>query len=79
MAGRLQPWKRQHLLIEAVAALRRRGRSVHGLVVGGDAYRLSPAYAESLPRLAAKLVVEAKHPRDESGARTSRSRGRTRR
>jgi glycosyltransferase involved in cell wall biosynthesis len=58
VAGRLQPWKRQHLLIEAVAALRRRGRSVHGLVVGGDAYRLSPAYAESLPRLAAKLGVD---------------------
>lgn len=57
VAGRLQPWKRQHLFIEAIAGLRRRGRSVHGLVVGGDAYRLSPDYAASLPRLAAKLGV----------------------
>jgi glycosyltransferase involved in cell wall biosynthesis len=58
VAGRLQPWKRQDLVIEAVAELRRRGRAVHGLVVGGDAYRLSPEYADSLPRLAARLGVD---------------------
>jgi glycosyltransferase involved in cell wall biosynthesis len=58
VAGRLQPWKRQDLLIHAVAELRRRGRAVHGLVVGGDAYRLSPGYADSLPRLAATLGVD---------------------
>jgi glycosyltransferase involved in cell wall biosynthesis len=57
VVGRLQPWKRQDLVVEAIAELRRRGRPVHGLVVGGDAYRLSPGYADSLPRLAAKLGV----------------------
>jgi glycosyltransferase involved in cell wall biosynthesis len=58
VAGRLQPWKRQDLVIRAVAELRSRGRAVHGLVVGGDAYGLSPEYASSLPRLAASLGVE---------------------
>jgi glycosyltransferase involved in cell wall biosynthesis len=57
VVGRLQPWKRQDVVVEAIAELRRRGRPVHGLVVGGDAYRLSPEYADSLPRLAAKLGV----------------------
>lgn len=57
VVGRLQPWKRQDLMIKAVAELRRRGRAVHGLLVGGDAYGLSPGYSESLPRLAEKLGV----------------------
>jgi glycosyltransferase involved in cell wall biosynthesis len=57
VAGRLQPAKRQHLLVQAVSRLRARGRAVHGLVVGGDAYGLSPDYADSLPRLAAELGV----------------------
>jgi glycosyltransferase involved in cell wall biosynthesis len=60
VVGRLQPWKRQDLMIKAVAELRRRGRAVHGLLVGGDAYGLSPGYSESLPRLAEKLGV-ARH------------------
>jgi glycosyltransferase involved in cell wall biosynthesis len=58
IAGRLQPCKRQHFLIHAVSDLRRRGRAVHGLIVGGDAYGLSPGYAAGLPRLAAELGVE---------------------
>lgn len=58
VTGRLQPGKRQHLLIRAVSDLRRRGRAVHGLIVGGDAYGLSPSYAAGLPRLAARLGVE---------------------
>ena len=58
VVGRLQPWKRQHLLIKAVAELRRRGRKVHGLIVGGDAYGLSPEYAQALPELARRLGVE---------------------
>ncbi len=57
IVGRLQAWKRQHLVIETVAELRARGRSVHGLVVGGDAHGLAPDYARSLEALARDLGV----------------------
>ncbi|HEX2112350.1 MAG TPA: glycosyltransferase [Gaiellaceae bacterium] len=57
IVGRLQPWKGQDRVIEAVALLRRRGHDVHGLVVGGDAHRLAPDYGRSLLRLAQKLGV----------------------
>ena len=50
--GRLQPSKGQHRLIESLAALRRRGLPVHGLMVGGDAHGLAPGYEESLHQLA---------------------------
>ena len=49
--GRLQPWKGQHRLIQALAELRDRGHDVHGLVVGGDAYGLSPEYERALHQL----------------------------
>jgi glycosyltransferase involved in cell wall biosynthesis len=55
IVGRLQPWKGQHLFLEAIAELRERGRDVHGLVVGGDAYGLSPAYARELAQLVEEL------------------------
>ena len=58
VVGRLQPWKRQHLVLEAVAAVRRRGLDVDALVVGGDAYDLSPEYGPELRRLAARLGIE---------------------
>ena len=55
IVGRLQPWKGQDKLIRAVADLRRRGHDVHGLVVGGVAYGLSPEYEPSLRALVSEL------------------------
>jgi glycosyltransferase involved in cell wall biosynthesis len=51
LVGRLQPWKGQDRLLHAQALLRGRGRLIHTLIVGGDAYGLSPEYAESLSPL----------------------------
>jgi glycosyltransferase involved in cell wall biosynthesis len=55
MVGRLQPWKGQDRFLAAVAELRERGRDVHGLLVGGDAHELSPAYAAEVERLVPRL------------------------
>jgi glycosyltransferase involved in cell wall biosynthesis len=56
--GRLQPWKGQHRVIRAVAELRSRGHDVHCLVVGGDAYGLSPEYERGLRSLIPELGLE---------------------
>jgi len=53
IVGRLQPWKNQHRLLEAVALLRAEGMPVHALVVGGSAYGLSPEYARAVEAAAA--------------------------
>jgi glycosyltransferase involved in cell wall biosynthesis len=58
IVGRLQPWKGQHRLLGALAQLRERGLDVHGLIVGGDAYGLSPEYAEGLLNLVADLGLD---------------------
>lgn len=58
IVGRLQPWKGQDRFLAAVAQLRARGHDVHGLVVGGDAYGLSPEYASGLRRLVRELGLE---------------------
>lgn len=50
IVGRLQPWKGQHRVIEAVGQLRDDGRDVHALVVGGDSHGLSPEYSGLLDR-----------------------------
>lgn len=55
LVGRLQPWKGQDRLLQALARLRDGGWDVHGLLVGGDAYDLSPDYAADLERLIPKL------------------------
>ncbi len=55
IVGRLQPWKGQDRLLEALALLRERGLPTHALIVGGDAHGLSPDYARSLPRLIDRL------------------------
>jgi glycosyltransferase involved in cell wall biosynthesis len=52
IVGRLQPWKGQHHFVCAVAELVRRGLPVHGLVIGGAAFDLSPEYEPSLHALA---------------------------
>jgi glycosyltransferase involved in cell wall biosynthesis len=57
LVGRLQPWKGQDRLLRAHALLRERGHSLHTLLVGGDAYGLSPEYAKSLAPLAAELGI----------------------
>ena len=51
IVGRLQRWKAQHRLIEALALLRATGRELHGLIVGGDAHGLEPEYGSFLRRL----------------------------
>jgi glycosyltransferase involved in cell wall biosynthesis len=51
IVGRLQPWKGQDRFVRALALLRARGHHVVGLVVGGDAYGLSPDYARDLEAL----------------------------
>ena len=48
IVGRLQPWKGQHHLLDALAVLRSRGLITRGLVVGGDAWDLSPGYDREL-------------------------------
>ncbi|MGH2855646.1 MAG: glycosyltransferase, partial [Solirubrobacteraceae bacterium] len=55
LVGRLEPWKGQDRLLSAHALLRERGHTVHTVVVGGDAYDLSPGYARSLPGLVERL------------------------
>jgi glycosyltransferase involved in cell wall biosynthesis len=55
LVGRLESWKGQDRLLRAAALLRERGQSVHLLVVGGDAYDISPEYARSLPALVERL------------------------
>lgn len=57
LVGRLQPWKGQDRLLRAQAILRDRGHPMHTLIVGGDAYGLSPDYAASLRPLAAQLGI----------------------
>jgi glycosyltransferase involved in cell wall biosynthesis len=58
VVGRLQPWKQQHLAIEAVGRLRADGHDVHGLLVGGDAYDVAPEYEPSLKRLVVEKGLE---------------------
>ncbi len=55
MVARLEPWKGHDRLLTAQALLRERGRGMHLLMVGGDAYDISPDYARSLPELVQRL------------------------
>jgi glycosyltransferase involved in cell wall biosynthesis len=69
IVGRLQPWKGQHRFLEALAQLRDEGHDVHGLVVGGDAFGLSPEYTRELDELVERLrlgdrVTMTGHVRD---------------
>jgi glycosyltransferase involved in cell wall biosynthesis len=57
IVGRLQPWKGQDRFLGALGELRRRGRDVHGLIVGGDAYGLSPEYPAELEKLIQQLEL----------------------
>ncbi|MGC2373486.1 MAG: glycosyltransferase family 4 protein, partial [Solirubrobacteraceae bacterium] len=59
LVGRLQPWKGQDRLLSAHALLRQRGHSIHTVIVGGDAYGLSPEYSASLPALVDRMGLTA--------------------
>jgi glycosyltransferase involved in cell wall biosynthesis len=56
--GRLQPWKGQHRVLHALARVCEARESVHGLIVGGDAFGLSPEYERYLHCLAADLGLQ---------------------
>jgi glycosyltransferase involved in cell wall biosynthesis len=58
IVGRLQPWKGQDRFLQALSEIVRRGLNVHGLVVGGNAYDLSPGYEEHLHALVLQLGLE---------------------
>jgi glycosyltransferase involved in cell wall biosynthesis len=60
LVGRLQPWKGQHRVLEAVQVLLARGIDLHLLLVGGDAHALSPEYAERVGRLVRELRLEGR-------------------
>jgi glycosyltransferase involved in cell wall biosynthesis len=53
--GRLEPGKGQDQLLRTLAALRRQGHPVHGLIVGGPGYGRSAAYESQLKHLADQL------------------------
>ena len=50
--GRIEPYKRQHLLLDAAGLLARRGFDVHVLLVGGPS-QLRPQYAHEIAERAA--------------------------
>lgn len=55
VVGRMEPGKRQDVVIRAVAALVGDGQDAHCLVVGGTAFELSPEWEPSLHELAREL------------------------
>ncbi len=59
LVGRMEPWKGQDRLLLAQALLRGRGHEMHTVLVGGDAYDISPRYARSLPQLVERLGLAA--------------------
>jgi glycosyltransferase involved in cell wall biosynthesis len=58
IVGRLCSWKGQHHVVRAIALLRERGRDVHGLIVGGNAYDFEPDYEPRLRALTAELGLD---------------------
>jgi glycosyltransferase involved in cell wall biosynthesis len=55
LVGRMEPWKGQDRMLSAQALLHERGHRIHTVMVGGDAYDISPEYARSLPGLVDRL------------------------
>ena len=72
IVGRLQPRKGQDRFLGALAELRRRGEDVHGLVVGGTAFDLSPGFAAELEALVARLGPRRPGDDDRPGRRRGR-------
>jgi len=57
LPGRLTRWKGQLGFIDLIAELRRRGRSIHGLIVGG-AHQVKEGFQEELNRAVRHLRLE---------------------
>ena len=58
VVGRLDPMKRQDLLIKALASLRERVPDVHGVIVGAETPGLNGAYIRSLEKTIRDLRME---------------------
>jgi glycosyltransferase involved in cell wall biosynthesis len=58
VVGRWQPGKGQDRFLLALAELRRRGLDVHGVLVGGDAFGLSPAFADGVRAMVGELGLD---------------------
>ncbi|HEV7808613.1 MAG TPA: glycosyltransferase [Solirubrobacteraceae bacterium] len=58
--GRLQPWKNQHIVIDAIGHLVRGGRDVHAIVVGGTSHARSLGYEEELHQRAKDAGLAAR-------------------
>lgn len=56
--GRIEERKRQDLLIRAVARSTDRGKDVHGLIVGGEAWDRDARYRDSLDELIRELELD---------------------
>lgn len=59
MAGRISPWKGQHIFVEALARLRAAGYPVHGALVGLAEEADGPGYAAEVRARAATLGLGA--------------------
>jgi glycosyltransferase involved in cell wall biosynthesis len=58
IAGRLQPDKGQHRFLDALRRVHDAGLRAHGLIVGGSAHGLSPAYEQQVRALVRQLRLE---------------------
>jgi glycosyltransferase involved in cell wall biosynthesis len=58
ISGRLVRWKNQDAVLRAVDLLRKQGRDVHALVVGGEGHGHDAGYGRELEQLAASLGIQ---------------------
>jgi glycosyltransferase involved in cell wall biosynthesis len=58
LLGRLQPWKGQDRFIDALRLLVDQGHDVDALIVGGDAYELSPDFPTALREQVKRLRLD---------------------
>ncbi len=69
LVGRMESWKGQDRMLGAQALLRERGHRIHTVMVGGDAYDISPEYAALAPRTRRATRARRRCDDDRSGAR----------
>jgi glycosyltransferase involved in cell wall biosynthesis len=58
LPGRLQPWKGQHVLIEALPAILNSCPDAHVVLLGGTLFGMDPGYPDMLRRRIAALSLE---------------------